>query len=240
MAKSRATASRARRKPSGRTRSAKQGGGMLPWVAVTVLVAGGILAHENWDRLKPLTAMTTASTGPRPGAAARAPERPVKLVSAPVARPIPPSRPNLAPPAPIPVSKPADDVVAKAILQPASLEQPVSVSFGYCGDGPHKNCVADGVTFWHNGVKIGLAGIDTAEVDRPACESERQLGQSAKVRLLSLLNAGPFTVQATSSSADASGRALRTVERNGRSLSSILVQEGLARPTGTSARAWCS
>jgi endonuclease YncB( thermonuclease family) len=214
---------------------------MLPWIAVTVLVAGGILAHENWDRLKPVAAMVTASVPDRPSVAAtRAPERPVKLVSAAVARPIPPSRPNLAPPAPIPVSKPAEDAVAKAIVQPVSLQQPVSASFGYCGDGPHRNCVADGATFWHNGVKIGLAGIDTAEINRPACENERLLGQSAKVRLLGLLNSGPFTVQADASGADASGRVLRTVERNGRSLGSILVQEGLARPAGTPARAWCS
>jgi endonuclease YncB( thermonuclease family) len=213
---------------------------MLPWMAVTVLVAGGILAHENWDRLKPVAAMVTASTPSRPVVAAKPAERPVKLVSAPVVRSLPPTRPNLAPPAPIPVSKPADDAVAKAIVQTASLDQPVTVSFGYCGDGPHRNCVADGTTFWHNGVKIGLAGIDSAEIDRPACEAERQLGQSAKVRLLALLNAGPFTLQANASGADASGRALRTVERNGRSLSSILVQEGLARPAGTPSRAWCS
>lgn len=214
---------------------------MLPWIAVTALVAGGILVHENWDRLKPVASMVTASIPAKPAtAAARAPERPMKLASMPVSRPIPPARPNLAPPAPIPVSKPAEDTVAKAIVQTASLAQPVSVSFGYCGDGPHRNCVADGATFWHNGVKIGLAGIDTAEVDRPACETERQLGQSAKVRLLGLLNAGPFTLQANAGATDASGRALRTVERDGRSLSSILMQEGLARPAGTSARAWCS
>lgn len=237
MAKSRATASRARRKPAGRARGASKGSSMLPWIAVTVLVAGGILAHENWDRLKPIA---NRVTGSGPEIAVRPPERPVKLVSAPVARAIPPSRPNLAPPAPIPVSKPAEDAVAKAILQPEAAEKPVSVSFGYCGDGPHRNCVADGATFWHNGVKIGLAGIDTAEVDRPACETERQLGQSAKVRLLGLLNSGPFTLQASAGGADASGRVLRTVERNGRSLSAILVQEGLARPAGTSARAWCS
>jgi micrococcal nuclease len=112
--------------------------------------------------------------------------------------------------------------------------------FGLCGGGGRANCVVDGDTIWHRGVKIRLADIDTPEVFSPQCASEAALGRQATERLLELINAGPFeVVQSGSRDADRYGRKLRILERQGRSLGAILIAEGLARPWDGARRSWC-
>jgi hypothetical protein len=76
------------------------------------------------------------------------------------------------------------------------LRPPVAGSgpFGICGAGRRQDCVVDGDTIWHRGVKIRLADIDTPEVFSPQCESEAALGRQATERLLELMNAGQFEV----------------------------------------------
>jgi len=120
--------------------------------------------------------------------------------------------------------------------------QPVAGSgaFRLCAEARQPNCVVDGDTIWHGGVKIRIADIDTPEIFSPQCASEAALGRQATERLLELINAGPFEVVPSGSrDADRYGRKLRILERHGRSLGDTLVAEGLARPWDGARRSWC-
>ncbi|TCN28638.1 nuclease-like protein [Sinorhizobium americanum] len=126
---------------------------------------------------------------------------------------------------------------------PAVAKTPVadssSAAFSICGDGRHVNCVVDGDTFWFQGEKIRIADIDTPELSPPRCEAERIKGEAAKARLLTLLNAGAFSLSAGWRDEDKYGRKLRTVSRSGHSLGSTLVDEGLARRWDGARHGWC-
>ncbi|EPE93888.1 thermonuclease family protein [Rhizobium grahamii] len=91
------------------------------------------------------------------------------------------------------------------------------------------NCVVDGNTFWFGGEKIRIADIDTPELSPPRCEAERIKGEAAKARLLTLLNAGRFSMSSGLRDENKYGRKLRNVTREGRSLRDRLIDEGLAR-----------
>jgi endonuclease YncB( thermonuclease family) len=119
-------------------------------------------------------------------------------------------------------------------LQPGSSD-----AFRLCAGRRQPNCVVDGDTIWHGGVKIRLADIDTPEVFSPKCPSEAALGRQATERLLELINAGPFEVVSSGRDADRYGRKLRVLERHGRSLGDTLIAEGLARPWDGARRSWC-
>ncbi|RUW10003.1 thermonuclease family protein [Mesorhizobium sp. M1A.F.Ca.IN.020.06.1.1] len=121
----------------------------------------------------------------------------------------------------------------------ASQQDALSASFSICGDGPRVTCVVDGDTFWHQGVKIRIADIDTPELSRPRCEAERVKGEAAKRRLRELLNAGKFSLVAGWRDGDQHERKLRTVTRNGRSIGETLIAEGLARSWDGARRGWC-
>jgi endonuclease YncB( thermonuclease family) len=116
---------------------------------------------------------------------------------------------------------------------------PGSLAFQLCAGRSRQDCVVDGDTIWHSGVKIRLADIDTPEVFSPQCESEAALGRQATERLLELMNAGQFEVVQSGRDMDRFGRQLRILERGGRSLGDILVAEGLARPWDGARRSWC-
>ena len=112
--------------------------------------------------------------------------------------------------------------------------------FRLCGSARQQNCVIDGDTIRHGGVKIRLADIDAPEVFSPRCAGEAALGRRATERLLQLINAGPFTlVRRGTRDEDRYGRKLRVIERGGRSLAATLVAEGLARPWDGARRSWC-
>jgi endonuclease YncB( thermonuclease family) len=117
----------------------------------------------------------------------------------------------------------------------------VRISFSMCGHGGlHHDCVIDGDTFYLGSQSIRVADIDAPETHPPRCDYEASLGARATNRLLSLLNAGPFTLQTIGSrDRDRYGRLLRVVIRGGRSLGGILVSEGLARPWTGHRRPWC-
>lgn len=123
-----------------------------------------------------------------------------------------------------------------AVLRPPVRD---SLAFQLCAGGSRRDCIVDGDTIWHGGVKIRLADIDTPEVTRPQCASEADLGRRATERLLELVNAGPFAVLQSGRDMDRYGRQLRILERNGRSLGDILIAEGLARPWDGARRSWC-
>jgi len=114
------------------------------------------------------------------------------------------------------------------------------VKFEICGR-VRRNCVVDGDTFWFRGEKVRIADIDTPEIRRPRCVSERRLGLAATVRLVELLNDGPFELQQVGDrSVDRYGRKLLLVVRNGSSLGDQLVSEGLAHRWIGKKVSWCN
>jgi endonuclease YncB( thermonuclease family) len=115
-----------------------------------------------------------------------------------------------------------------------------SPAFHLCGHGPRQNCVIDGDTIWYQGVKIRLMDIDAPEVSEPKCASEAALGHKATLRLLELMNAGPFeVVRLGGRDHDKYGRKLRLIKRDGRPITDALIAEGLARRWDGRRRSWC-
>jgi endonuclease YncB( thermonuclease family) len=238
---------RTRRRKSTTSRSKGGSGfGMLPWFAIATVAL--VVGYDHWADIKPkaMAALQMAS------AEARVPLTTAKAFVAPPYA----SKPTLAkqpaalpvPPAPIPVSIPAFAAARSASppLPPAApvpsaapIPTSVSESFGLCGEGAHFNCVLDGSTFWVRGVKVRVADIDTPALSPPRCVEEERRGQAAKVRLLGLLNAGPFTLAAASRDDD-KGQKLRTVLRGGRSIGDTLISEGLAHRAVDSRSSWCA
>lgn len=130
---------------------------------------------------------------------------------------------------------------SKAALAKAAAMIAVRRSFKVCNDAPRITCVADSDTFWLDGLKIKIADIDTPQVGEPHCASEAALGAKATQRLVALLNADPFDIQAWQGpDEDQYGRKLRVVMRDGRSIGKELVSEGLARAWTDQKPSWCS
>ncbi len=116
-----------------------------------------------------------------------------------------------------------------------------STAFRMCGRPPHSDCVIDGDTFYLGAQSIRIADIDTPEVRGARCDVESNLAAQATNRLYALLNAGPFSLTLWDDrDADQYGRKLRVVMRDGRSVGSILVAEGLAREWTGPRRPWCA
>ncbi len=85
-----------------------------------------------------------------------------------------------------------------------------SAGFTLCGKPNRRNCVVDGDTIHHDGVIIRIEGIDAPETHGFKCQSERALGMRATMRLLELVNAGPFEiVRKGNTDTDKYGRKLR-------------------------------
>lgn len=116
---------------------------------------------------------------------------------------------------------------------------PHRASFGICLGATRTNCVVDGDTFWFEGRKIRIADINTPEISSPGCAAEKRLGERAKMRLLSLLNADGFYLESIDRDQDQYGRDLRIVMRGGKSLGTQLVDEGLAEEWQGHRRDWC-
>jgi endonuclease YncB( thermonuclease family) len=115
----------------------------------------------------------------------------------------------------------------------------LTAAFALCAEGPRTTCVVDGDTFWLSGEKIRIADINAPETHGAQCASELALGEAATRRLTSLLNAGPFSLEAGPRDHDRYGRLLRTVTRRGHSLGEQLVAEGLAEPWRGRRSSWC-
>jgi micrococcal nuclease len=128
-----------------------------------------------------------------------------------------------------------------SLVPPAEAAQSiVATRFAKCSAGVRKNCVVDGDTLWINGEKVRVADIDTPEISTPKCASELALGNRATRRLVELVNAGPFRLQAwPGRDTDRYGRKLRVLVRDGRSLGDRLVSEGLARTWSGRREPWC-
>ena len=114
-----------------------------------------------------------------------------------------------------------------------------SASFARCRGPVRITCVVDGDTFWYRGEKIRIADINTPEVSEPGCAAEARLGEQATLRLVELLNDGPFALDSIDRNRDRYGRLLRTVSRKGGSLGEVLVREGLAERWQGRRGDWC-
>ncbi|WP_431320419.1 hypothetical protein [Rhizobium sp. YTU87027] len=224
-----------RRKSSARSK-ARGGGSALSWTIIGVLAVGGIALYDNWKSVKPmLAAHAPVATFARPATVARnEPERdtsPRQTASITAAR--------LTPPAAVPIPAKAPVVPEKPVpvsVSPAQ-EQTGKAAFGYCGQGEHINCVADGDTFWYKGEKIAIADVVTPGIETARCDNEKRLGFAAKLRLLSILNAGSFSLNPAGQPGKAG--APHVVSRDGRSIGVQMINEGLARKPGASG-AWCA
>lgn len=224
-----------RRKSS--TRSKGRGGGSaLPWAIIGAITVGGIAVYDNWKSVKPML----AAHAPAPAAT-----RPVTVAKSEPARDAGPKQTasisavsRVLPPAAIPIPAKAPAAPEKAVpvsVSPAQT-QAAKAAFGYCGQGEHINCVADGGTFWYKGEKIVIADIVSPGIDDARCDGERRIGFAAKLRLLNILNAGSFAMNPAGQPGKAG--APRVISRDGRSIGVQLIDEGLARKPGSGA--WCA
>ena len=112
-------------------------------------------------------------------------------------------------------------------------------SFSYCKWGGGTNCVVDGDTFWIQGEKVRIAGIDAPETHPPRCDTEARLGDAATVKLHELLNSGAVTMTSIDRDRDRYGRLLRNVAVDGQDVGEAMIAAGVAREYGTGRRPWC-
>ncbi|TCM50706.1 nuclease-like protein [Rhizobium sp. PP-F2F-G48] len=116
---------------------------------------------------------------------------------------------------------------------------PYAATFSLCSGPVRVNCVIDGDTFWFKGEKVRIADIDALEISEPECPEERRAGEAARDRLVTLLNARPFSMTSGWRDQDRYGRKLRNVIRWEKSLGETLVEEGLARRWDGPRFGWC-
>lgn len=138
-------------------------------------------------------------------------------------------------------SEAAPDRVAAlfADSEGAATRDALSARFGLCHSGGGHNCVVDGDTFRFAGEKYRIADIDTPETHPARCPAEAARGEAATGRLRDWLNAGSFSLESAERDTDRYGRKLRLVTRDGTSVGSVLVAEGLARRWEGARRPWC-
>lgn len=115
----------------------------------------------------------------------------------------------------------------------------VRVRFGFCHVGGGRNCVVDGDTFYLQGDKVRIAGIDAPETHPPRCAYEAELGGRATERLRELLNSGAVTMTGIDRDRDRYGRLLRNVAVDGADVGQAMVSAGVARKYGSGRRGWC-
>jgi endonuclease YncB( thermonuclease family) len=125
-------------------------------------------------------------------------------------------------------------------IGPIGATEVVTAKFTACSGGNDPACVIDGDTFRLGDRTIRITGIDAPEIARPLCPAEASLGRRSAARLLQLLNQGQFEMIAHRlQREDRHGRSLMVLRRNGDSIGSQLIDEGLAhRYTGFKI-SWC-
>ncbi len=118
--------------------------------------------------------------------------------------------------------------------------EPIEGRFVTCTGAQRINCVVDGDTFWYRAVKYRISDINTPEIGRPQCETERRLGLEAQVALLENLNGGGLTMERRERrDVDQYGRKLRVVLQDGRSVGDDLIARGLAHRWNGHKLNWC-
>lgn len=122
--------------------------------------------------------------------------------------------------------------LALAAVSPAS-------AIGVCAKGPRVTCVIDGDTFWWEGQRIRVAGIDAPERYGAACAAESALAWRSAERLASLLSGGRVEIAPTDD-VDLYRRTIAEVSTDGTDVGQTLVAEGLARRWSGRREDWCS
>lgn len=133
---------------------------------------------------------------------------------------------------------PGAETPAIRIFAPATPDR-LDARFTLCHSGGGRNCVVDGDTFWFAGEKYRIADIDTPETHPARCAEEAALGAAATGRLQRWLNDGAFSFERADRDTDHHGRKLRVVTRGGKSVGTLMIDEGLARPWEGRRRPWC-
>lgn len=122
----------------------------------------------------------------------------------------------------------------------AAPAEVVSATFTPCGPGRGVACVIDGDTFKLGDRKIRILGIDAPELAAPQCPAEAALARKSADRLLALLNQGEFEmIGHRLQREDRHGRALMAIRRDGKSIGSRMIDEGLAHRYIGSKSSWC-
>lgn len=107
-----------------------------------------------------------------------------------------------------------------------------------CSASQQRNCIIDGDTGRDRGQKWRLVAIDAPEISEPGCERERMLAIAARNRLQGLL-AGGYRIRPAGRT-DPHGRNLIDLELpDGRDVSRILLNEGLAQRWPNRGNTWC-
>ena len=97
----------------------------------------------------------------------------------------------------------------------------------------------DGDTFWIEGQKVRIAGIDAPETHEYRCPAELALGNEATEMLRRLLNSGAVTMTSIDRDHDRYGRLLRNVSVNGQDVGEAMIGAGVAREYGGGRKPWC-
>lgn len=232
-----------RRAPTKRRKSSRSsaGQGTTSWIVALVLVAGGIALYDNREAvLKEVAPLLSAERKPSAKADAKPEARSERQAAG---RMSTPARTGPIPPAEVGSTKAAVPAARPATAAPASgplTGEDFSGKFYFCGTSGLDNCVMSGDTFWYKKTRIVLADIAAPRTDGASCQQERDRGFAAKVRLRDLLNSGRFDLETLKAgTANATPGVLRVATRNGRSLGSLLVSEGLAKPRMARQQSWC-
>ena len=232
-----------RRAPAKRRKSSRSsaGQGMTSWLAILAVVAGGIALYDNRaaviKELSPLLSKErSVAANPKPKSdVSRDKQTQTKTQSTAAKGPIPPASVGVSKAA-VPASRPAVAASETAALTGENF----GGKFYFCGTSGLDNCVVSGDTFWYRKTKIVLADITAPKTDGAGCQQERDRGFAAKVRLKDLLSSGRFDLETLRvQAAGSSPGVMRVATRNGRSLGSILVSEGLAKPRMARQQSWC-
>lgn len=106
-----------------------------------------------------------------------------------------------------------------------------------CGSGKRITCVVDGDTFWLQGEKIRIEGLDAPEISEPKCRTEGALGLQSRDMLRGILSSGDISIRRNGS--DRYGRTLASVYVNGHDVADSVIRAGLGREY-RGRRSWCN
>lgn len=232
-----------RRAPAKRRKSNRSSAssGLTSWLVVLGVVAGGIALYDNravvMKEMAPLLSRERNTASEKPAKMEANRERAPTARSQAIVQKTPTPSVDVGSNkvAAVPASRPATAPTASALTG-----ENFGGKFYFCGTSGLDNCVMSGDTFWYKKTKIVLADISAPKTEGAGCRQERDRGFAAKVRLKDLLSSGHFDLETLK--AEASGNApgvMRVATRDGRSLGSILVSEGLAKPRMARQQSWC-
>jgi endonuclease YncB( thermonuclease family) len=128
--------------------------------------------------------------------------------------------------------------VSAVLLLTLNISSASAESWHICGRFEKRiTCVVDGDTFWFQGKKIRILGIDAPEVEG-ACRRETRLASEATAYLTSLLNSGSVRIQFQGY--DQYGRHLAAVTVAAGPVDQLMIASGFAEPYGSGRPApWC-